>query len=496
MRNFVLICCLAFLVYGGVSVHAQTFDATEITKLRNFLLQESAEPGVRNYQKLGLASMDGVSWSSVPGLYWNSRTYLLEQIVWPNKGLSGHLDCSDFVGLKHIYCASNDLKSVNVTNSPSLITLDLYTNDLMSIDVTTNPLINYLRLGYNHISVVDISNNPDLGFFCCTDNRVEFLDFSGKEKLYSITCLDNNLHTLIVDNCIKLETLSCTFNQLRSLRLKNLPTLKNLSCSHNLLTDLQFENCGSLDSLSCANNYLSTLDVTSCDNLRFLDCSDNQLASLYIEGCTQMTRLLCNDNMLETLDVESLPLLMHLYCHRNKLTPLTLPIPSKYNFTTYSYNPQQYIALKCDYNNVDFSDYYKVDDVISRFSCYVNTNNYVLPLENREGVLVFDEKYVGEIFIIRVMNEALPRLVMHFDVEMTRDGVNNVNPTGNQASIYASEGLVHVIAPSPFDLKIYSINGMLRLKKNIGEGRTDIPLERGVYVIVADDKPYSKLIVR
>ncbi|MDR0573698.1 MAG: hypothetical protein LBG96_06640 [Tannerella sp.] len=496
MKNIFLLCAFIVTEMLSVRVYAQApYNDSETAKLREFLLQESAETGVKNYQQLGLTQMDNIDWAKVSGLSWNSLTYLLERVSWAGKKLSGHMDFSDFADLKYLYCSLNDIKSVDITNSPSLLRFDFYENDLAALDVTTNPKLEYIRVSNNNIRTIDLSNNPDLGFFCCTKNKVESLDFSNKEKLYTVYCIENNLHSLKVENCIELETLLCGSNRLTSLNLYNLPFLKSFSCAYNKLTDLQFYNCKSMNEILCNNNELASLDVSSCENLSILNCNNNRLTSLEFDGCAALTSLYCESNLLDCLDVSNLPSLSELSCKNNNLSFSTLP-PATEQLVSYSYSPQNYVALECKYDSIDLSGAYMVNNSVSRYSWYFNYT-IVSPSESDKGLFAFDASYIGETFICRVLNNALPKLVMHYDVTFTRGNeTNNVNPESRISSVYASRGYIHVMTVLPAEVKVYSLQGVLLMMKNVDEGHTDIPFERGIYVVVVDDKVCYKLIVR
>lgn len=496
MRFFFLL--YAFILFGALhmNVSGREHDSSEIAKLRKFLLQESAEDGIKNYQQLGLSQMDSVDWLKVPGLSWNNQSYLLERVNWANRKLSGHLDLSGFSALKYLYCSYNSIQSVDLTDSPALLQFDLYENNLEAMDVTTNPKVNYIRVGYNDIKEIDLSATPELAFLCCTKNQVERLDLSNKEKLHTLYCVENNLTSLTIENCTSLKEVLCGSNQLTALNLYNLPSLISFSCILNGLTELNLYNCVSLKELLCNNNNLSSLDLSSCKNLTTLNCSSNALTSLKIEACDQLISLSCENNLLDLLIVPENASLSTLSCGSNRLSFLTLP-PVTESLTSYSYAPQGYVALECRYDSIDLSSFYLVDDDITNYVWYYK-NTTISPVEENEGVFAFDDSYVGETFICRAQNAAFPKLVMHYDVAlMENDIVGNVSPEKAISSIYASEGFIHIVtAAVSVNVKIYTMQGVLMMMKHVGEGRTDIPIERGMYVVVVNDHDISRLIVR
>ena len=492
MKNLFIVCGFLLIEILGVRMYAAqaTYDEVEIAKLRKFLMQESAEPGIANYQQLGLTSMENIDWGAVKGLHHNSLTFYFDEIRWFGLKLSGHIDLSDFKGLQYVHLHFNDIKSVKVTNCPLLYWMDLYTNDLTEIDVSTNPDLYYLRLGYNSISSLDLSNNPKLNFLCCTGNQLETLDVSNKSGLHTLYCVGNKLSTLLVDNCIELQTFLCDINQLETLSVNNLPSLKTFSCSNNGMTEMQLINCISLEDISCYNNELSDLDFSNYENLSVINCSKNNITSINLNGCSNLTSLQCDNNLLHSLDFTDNPLLSTLSCRYNYLSFLTLPLPSE-QLTTYNYHPQAHVTLECGYDNVDLTDIYRINDYISRFAW-----RYVTPLENNEGRFIFDESCIGKTFVCEVLNDALPFLVMVYDVTFTNGEVGNANPETDKPTVYASGQSIHVMTGSSVTVSIYSLQGMLIEKRKVEAGYTCIPMERGLYVAVVNDKSRYKLIVR
>ena len=496
MRTFFIIC--SFLVIEMIrvcgSVAAQ-YNEYETAKLREFLMQESAERGVWNFQQLGLTSINDISWGEIPGLRWSYPTWRLLSLEWPHLKLSGHLDVSDFQELRDLYCSFNEIDAVTVHNCPALINMDFYTNNLTEVDITTIPNVRFLRLGYNNIRNVDMSGNPYLMFFCCSNNQVEMLDFSNKELIETIYCIGNELHTLIVDNCIKLETLLCSQNALTNMNLHNLPSLTAFSCFNNSLYNLQFLNCPLLVEIDCSENELPVLDVSACESLTNLNCSNNQLASINMAGCNNLTTVNCKNNLLVSLDISNAPALSTLNCSFNFFSFLTLP-PNKPPLKSYTYAPQSNISLTCKPNDVDLSDYYNAGGYISSF-IWRNRHTVVTPLENNEGRFVFDESYIGDSLTCYVRNNFLPVLWLQFDVKFTEDGDSgNVNPAMEGLTVYAGEQAIHVTTATPATVCIYSLQGALHQKKTVYAGYTRIPIERGIYVAVVNDTISYKLIVR
>ncbi len=481
---------------GILNVQAATYDASEISKLKKFLMQESAEAGVKNYEQLGITDINNVDWSAVRGLSWNNDTYLLEKVQWSDKKLSGTMDFVGFQALKQLYCAFNNLQSIKVMNAPSLTVLDIYKNDIYAIDITTNTKLNYIRMGYNNIGEIDASNNPSLSFFCCTNNRIDSLDLSGKTHLETLYCLGNDMTILKIENCTSLTKLQCGLNKLTSLNLYNLPSLVTFSCTLNDLSELNFYNCGSLEDVSCSKNELTKLDFSSCKNLTSLNCYENNLDTLNLGGCNKLRSLRCADNNLGTLDVSDKPQLSVLSCEDNNLDFLTLPAVSE-QFISYKYVHQNYVALQCQYDSIDFRDAYDIGGNITEYGFY-HKNTTTEPLQSNNGFFSFDESYIGETVICRMRSNSFPGLVMRYDITLKErdDDVSTLKPEFESAHIYGSKGNLHINAFVPSDICIYSLQGEMLMKTAVGEGYTVMPFGSGIYVITVNREKAYKVAVR
>jgi hypothetical protein len=118
-------------------------------------------------------------------------------------------------------------------------------------------------------------------------------------------------------------------------------------------------------------------------------------------------------------------------------------------------------------------------------------------LESNEGRFVFDEKYVGATFECLVQNTVLPKLTMLYEVTFIQgDVAGNGNPVNDGQSVYSSERTIHVTTGSSAFVSIYSLQGYLHTSRMVDAGHTGIPVERGAYVVVVDNKMHYKVIVR
>lgn len=80
------------------------------------------------------------------------------------------IDVSNNTNLVDLVCSSNDLTAIDVSNNTNLVNLACDSNDLTAIDLSNNVNLYYVGIGNNDISSLDFSNNPSLGYFYAANN--------------------------------------------------------------------------------------------------------------------------------------------------------------------------------------------------------------------------------------------------------------------------------------------------------------------------------------
>ncbi len=173
---------------------------------------------------------------------------------------------------------------------------------------------------------------PTLTCLICVRTDLMTLDLSNSPALITLDCdYNSSLTTLNVSNCPSLESLYCSGNALTTLDLSNCPTLTTLNCGGNALTTLDLSNCPSLESLYCGGNALTTLDLSNCPSLESLYCSGNALTTLDLSNSPALITLDCDYNSsLTTLDVSNCPALTWLSCYSNS-SLTTLNVSNNYS---------------------------------------------------------------------------------------------------------------------------------------------------------------------
>jgi hypothetical protein len=128
----------------------------------------------------------------------NINTVYLLMIM--GKNISDLTGIESFISLTHLYCGSNNLQSIDLSNNTNLSYLSAAGNQLTSLDVSQNTMLNQLFCNSNQITYLDLSSNTSLASVYCDDNLLTSLD------------LRNNNNTNIPSNafyCDQNPNLNC-----------------------------------------------------------------------------------------------------------------------------------------------------------------------------------------------------------------------------------------------------------------------------------------------
>ncbi len=180
---------------------------------------------------------------------------------------NGSIDCSGlnisdltgietFTAISQLFCTSNSLTTLDVSNNTALTTLYCNSNSLSAIDVSLHTNLEYFDCSDNLLSTIDVSNNTSLRYFGCISNSLSSLDVSNNVDLTSLYCYSNTLSSIDVFSNVDLIEFKCHANMLTSLDVSNNAALTSLSCHTNSLTSLNMANGNNTNvtSFQSANN--------------------------------------------------------------------------------------------------------------------------------------------------------------------------------------------------------------------------------------------------
>lgn len=171
-----------------------------------------------------------------------------------------------FANLQQIYCAYNNLASVDVSGLANLNYLGCYNNAITSINTTGCTLLSSLICNDNQLTSINLSALLNLQTLNINSNQITSLDLNNLQDIWTVYASSNNLTTLSVSDKNLLSTLNVSYNQLTSVDLNNLPHLYKINVQNNQLT--------SLDLSTCANQpYINNIPSASVYEV---DCNNNE----------------------------------------------------------------------------------------------------------------------------------------------------------------------------------------------------------------------------
>lgn len=189
------------------------------------------------------------------------------------------LECnlSQNTKLQHVYLRYNDLKSLDLNNSPELVALDIDGNEnLTSLNIDNCMHLDYLHILQTGLTSVNIQNKENIVYlgYDVTNLPLDLTEFTSVKYL---NVFDSDLTSLdFVPASIKGQLIEFDFgcNQITSIDLKGYSNLEVLRCEMNPLTTLQLDLVQTLKELMCYNCKIESLDLTVLPNLERIYCGE------------------------------------------------------------------------------------------------------------------------------------------------------------------------------------------------------------------------------
>ena len=304
------------------------------------------------------------------------------------------LDVSGMTSLTYLDCAPTDsytgtkLTSLNVSGCTNLETLYCSSNNISSLSVSD----------FTNLKNLDCSYNTSLTTLNCYRNNLTTLNVAGCYALKELLCFENaNLAAITgLIHCTAITYLDCEDCAITSLTaVKNMGNIATLLARNNKLTSLEVTNKSKLKTLrvsgnttltdlQCNNNDLTTLNVTGCTALKELRCYENaNLASISgLADCRAITILRCSNCALTDLPgLNTMTNLQVLYAYDNKLTSITLTYKASLTGVTLQNNPQLTTADICN-NRALQSINIRDCAALTTLKCYSNALNTLIVEDN------------------------------------------------------------------------------------------------------------------
>lgn len=172
------------------------------------------------------------------------------------------IDVSKNPLLKDLSLSSTKISKIDLSNNPELEYLFIDENELTNLDVTKCPKLKNLAAGYNSISSIDISKNTELNLLNLSGNsELKSVDLSKAPKLMTAFIINCDLESIDVSSNPELEGLFVGSNRISKIDISKNPKLKALYCSRNDITELNLKG-SAISELECYDNNLKSIDLT------------------------------------------------------------------------------------------------------------------------------------------------------------------------------------------------------------------------------------------
>ena len=196
---------------------------------------------------------------------------------------------------------SNGNGEVDQSEAANIYKLDLYNaniTDLSGIEFFVG--LRELYCPSNNLTQLSIGSLTNLVKLTCGQNPLQSLDLTGLNNLKEVQCHWTMINNFTLCDCPNLETFGLSQSQLTTFSIANRPNLTYLNLGHNELVNLQITNCDNLEMLWIRENHLSDLDFNSFPNLETLNVMYNLFTTLDVSSLTHLTTFYASGNYLAT----------------------------------------------------------------------------------------------------------------------------------------------------------------------------------------------------
>lgn len=218
-----------------------------------------------------------------------------------NNGLK-KIDLTKNVNLENLDMNSNEISIVNLNANKKLKTLNLAACMIDELSIEQCSDLKILNIAYNSLEKLVLHPDVRLSFFKATSNKITNLDFSNQTDLETFIYDSGRLQELDLSNATKLQRLDVAFS--KSLQGIKLPSkaanLNYLNVSECALNKLDVADFPSLTILNCSNNKIDKLNLSKNSSLKELYCSMNKLTSLDISNNQHLKEVFCANNNLSS----------------------------------------------------------------------------------------------------------------------------------------------------------------------------------------------------
>jgi hypothetical protein len=284
--------------------------------------------------------------------------------LWCFSNSLSSIDVSQNITLTKLFCSYNTLSNLNTSQNTQLIEIECDNNLLSTLDLSQNTALSYLFCQDNVLNSLNVangnnttivsgdfnaSNNPNLTCIQVDDVAYSTSNWTNIDATvsYSTDCSctvnipDANFKAYLVGNatintngdteiqCYEASAfvgpIYATGMSISDLTgIESFTGITSLHITGNQLTTIDLSQNTALITLNCNQNQLTSLDVTNQTLLSNLDATQNQLTSINVNSNTNLTELYLSLNQLSSIDLSANVSLTILKISDNDLTVLSL----------------------------------------------------------------------------------------------------------------------------------------------------------------------------
>ena len=211
-------------------------------------------PELVNLEELNLNGFSGQQTLTSVNLSSNLNLKKLEL----NTGIATFVDLSNNINLRELSISGSFLNALNLDNLSNLRKLNYYGN-LPTIDIS------------DCIKLIEIN----IGYITAADISLSSIDLTNQPLLINLNISNTNITSLNLSNNLNLENVYLQSNLLQNINFGNLYYVKNLYCEDNQITTLDLNNFQNLEVLSCSNNNLTNLKLKNFKSEQYVNFSGN-----------------------------------------------------------------------------------------------------------------------------------------------------------------------------------------------------------------------------
>ncbi|MEM6719888.1 MAG: lectin-like protein [Bacteroidota bacterium] len=203
-----------------------------------------------------------------------------------NLNISDATGIEDFTALTDLNLSSNNLTTVDITNSINLKTVDLHDNTIATIDLSTLIALEDFRINNNPLTSLELASNIALQNFDASTTNLTTINVSGLSLLENVYLNNSDLTALDLSTNVNLKLLEVSNANLSLLNIQN---GNNTSITNFNTTNNPNLMCLQVDDVAYSTTNWTNIDVqtnfsTNC-SANFSLCLDAITADNEIESC-------------------------------------------------------------------------------------------------------------------------------------------------------------------------------------------------------------------